>query len=860
MAILKQNLLLVKKLVLTLIFASISWLHISAQNPILSAKTSEILTKSDEVEVSVLLFFKNQFDVENFRNDPFLKAQPLGERTKILLQELHNTRDASSTTFGAWLEYNQTSETKISLQAHFWLVNMALVKTNLRGLQALSNCQLIEKIELENEKLVRFIEPVSMKALPDGPESVNGIEPGIANINARFMWNLGYTGRNRKNLTIDTGVWPEVPALVKAFEGTYKPLSQSWLSFTSTQPYDKPSNHGTHVTGTIVGLAPQTNDTIGAAFNATFMASDPLTTQNLTPFTVIIHGFQWALNPDGNLATTDDIPDVINNSYGLAGAVDTTFCNNYVSQMLETAVAAGMAVVFSAGNDGPGLGTVSQPQFINKSLVNVFSIGSINANQASLPISNFSSRGPSACGGTGSLNIKPEVVAPGQDVRSCVKVGYASFSGTSMASPHVSSAILLLKEAFPYLSGEDLMLALYHSAIDMGVPGEDNTFGMGRINCENAYNYLIGLNHIPVPPINNSYSAQVKSITDISSTCSPTTSYRTIVMNNGTQTLSNLNLVYTAGTQTQTINFPTLAPNDSIVHLSNAFQLQNGFNEVSVKLTHDSMHREFFVADNYKTSRKDHRGTFLMPFTEGFEAPKSVGDEWLVENPDEGLTWERVEKSHFTNSNFAASVNCRNYPSIGQFDALVSPYFKDFLVGPHQSIQFDLAYRSAFSFRSDSLFVQVKGGCNGTWQTVWQNGGSGMYTYTGAQAVDSSSYQRIHIPLGNFSNDTLQVRFLVRNGNGGEIIIDNVLVKNEMVNVSQLNLQHFEIFPNPTNQMVQIKGEHLNGNVLNVRNNLGQLVQTIELNNQNQIDLINLKSGVYFLEIKGFQTQKLVKF
>ncbi len=852
--------MLVKKFVLSLIIAGISWFHLSAQNPILSAKASEILTKSDEVEVSVLLFFKNQFDVESFRNDQTLKAQPLGERTKTLLQELHNTRDASSTIFGAWLENNQTSETKISLQTHFWLVNMALVKTNLRGLQALSNCQLIEKIELENEKLVRFIEPVSMQAIPEGTESVNGIEPGIANINARFMWNLGYTGRNRKNLTIDTGVWPEVPALINAFEGTYKPLSQSWLSFDAIKPYDKPSNHGTHVTGTIVGLAPQTNDTIGAAFNATFMASDPLTTQNLTPFTVIIHGFQWALNPDGNLATTDDIPDVINNSYGLAGAVDTTFCNNYVSQMLETVVAAGMAVVFSAGNDGPGLGTVTQPQFINKSLVNVFSIGSINANLANLPISNFSSRGPSACGGTGSLNIKPEVVAPGENVRSSVKVGYANFSGTSMASPHVSSAILLLKEAFPYLSGEDLMLALYHSAIDMGDPGEDNTFGKGRINCENAYNYLIGLNHNPVPPINNSYSAQVKSMTDIGANCSETAIYRTVVVNNGTQTLTNLNLSYTAGTQTQTVNFPTLVPNDSIVHLSNGFQLQNGFNEVSVKVTHDSMHREFFIADNHKTSRKDHRGTFLMPFSEGFEANQTVGNKWLIENPDQGLTWERVEKSHFSNSSFAASVNCRNYAGNGQLDALVSPRFKDFIVGPNQRIEFDLAYRSAFSFRSDSLFVQVKGSCNGTWQTVWQNGGAGMYTFTGSQAIDSSSYQHIVIPLGALSNDTIQVRFLVRNGNGGEIIIDNVVVKNGLVNVSEQNLLKFEVYPNPTNNVVQIKGEQLNGKVLNVRNNLGQLVQTRVLNNQNQIDLFDLKSGVYFLEIRGFQAQKLVKF
>ena len=45
-----------------------------------------------------------------------------------------------------------------------------------------------------------------------------------------------------------------------------------------------------------------------------------------------------------------------------------------------------------------------------------------------------------------------------------------------MAAPHVSGAVLLLKEAFPYLPGEEIMKALYYSAIDLGPPGEDNLY------------------------------------------------------------------------------------------------------------------------------------------------------------------------------------------------------------------------------------------------------------------------------------------------------------------------------------------------------------------------------------------------
>jgi len=67
-----------------------------------------------------------------------------------------------------------------------------------------------------------------------------------------------------------------------------------------------------------------------------------------------------------------------------------------------------------------------------------------------------------------------------------------------MSCPHVSGAVVLLKEAFPQLGGDSLLYALYASAIDMGDPGEDNTFGRGRIDVLAAYNYL-AQRHTPVP-------------------------------------------------------------------------------------------------------------------------------------------------------------------------------------------------------------------------------------------------------------------------------------------------------------------------------------------------------------------------
>ena len=71
-----------------------------------------------------------------------------------------------------------------------------------------------------------------------------------------------------------------------------------------------------------------------------------------------------------------------------------------------------------------------------------------------------------------------------------------------MASPHVSGVVMLLKEAFPYLSGQEILLAIYNTANDLGEVGEDNTFGMGMIDAFAAFNFL-SISNEPVSPFNN---------------------------------------------------------------------------------------------------------------------------------------------------------------------------------------------------------------------------------------------------------------------------------------------------------------------------------------------------------------------
>ncbi|MEM6347507.1 MAG: S8 family serine peptidase [Bacteroidota bacterium] len=335
------------------------------------------------------------------------------------------------------------------------------------------------------------------------PASVGGREPGHDAIAAPPLWQMGYTGYGRKILIIDSGVDISHPALAPNYWGNYVPETQAWY-----HPNGSPSPiacdlHGTHVSGTAVGLDPAAQDTIGVAFGANWMASPAVGTNNGTnctnPVVSVINALQWALDPDGDPNTTDDIPDVINNSWSVNSPSPGNECNSVFKGIFDALEVAGVAAVFSAGNMGPGMSTISSPKNIVTSPVNTFCVGMIFGTSPTFPIVNGSSRGPALCGTLNDNLFKPEVVAPGHTVRSSgLNQQYFNLTGTSMATPHVSGAILLLKEAFPNLIGTDLKYALYNSAVDLGAPGEDNTFGMGLINVKAAFDTLVAQGNVPI--------------------------------------------------------------------------------------------------------------------------------------------------------------------------------------------------------------------------------------------------------------------------------------------------------------------------------------------------------------------------
>jgi len=432
--------------------------------------------------------------------DEQLSAQraTLSQRSETVITALQNKAAESQP---ALLERLKNSPlTNPGSVASFWISNTITAEVKNELIAELSNRSDVAWIGLNGK-----IELESFTACPAPPVSPNGHEKGLTVIGAPEMWAMGYTGYGRKALTNDTGVDPTRPALNTNYRGNTAPPEQSFFQMSGgsqiqgLDAFDC-QYHGTHVTGTIVGIERLKNDTIGVAFNGQWMGAASLNVCGGNTGD-LLGAFQWSMDPDGNPATSDDMPDVINNSW-YDPSIDTIDCFSAYLPMVEAMEVAGIAVVFSAGNAGPNPSTITPPHNINVGLVNSFTVGALNGNATTLPIADFSSRGPSHCPATdSSLIIKPEVSAPGVDVRSCLPGDeYGLLSGTSMASPHVSGAVMLLKEAFPNLTGKEIKLALYFTAIDLGDPGEDNVFGMGVINLPAAFNYLVAQGNVPVSP------------------------------------------------------------------------------------------------------------------------------------------------------------------------------------------------------------------------------------------------------------------------------------------------------------------------------------------------------------------------
>ena len=815
--------------------------------------------------VPIRIEFNDNIDCFKLNQEFKNQKTPVSQRPKIV-NRLLKEQSIKSQKFV--LDFLKKQTQSSDYYHSFWIVNIIVARVNYAIIEKLLQFPNIASIKIENNK---FIAHDDFKVSVGNNRTPNGVENGLIAINAPAMWALGYTGRGRLAYNYDTGVWSNHPAFSNRFIGNRFPMQQSWIGYFNTFPNGSTQNHGTHTLGTIAGLVESTNDTIGVAFGSYWIANDFVTStvQALPPIVNMIEAFQWALNPDNDTSTTEDIPDVINNSWRWYDGNDTIHCQGFVVNLMNAIEAAGIANVFSGGNSGPNNSSVNSPQRINTSEVNTFCVGSVNGNISfPHPISNFSTRGPSQCSSSGPLAIHPEVVAPGQNVRSAWEQNnFNTISGTSMAAPHVSGAILLLKEAFPFLSGEELLWALYLSAVDLGTPGEDNIYGMGMIDVYAAFQHLSQI-HTPLNPSSMIYDIHLDSVTIPNfreNTCEDTFTPTVFFKNLGDFTITNIEFTLKINGDTILNNtwMGSLAPNSSSSFtLSVLSGLSSGKNEIQVLANLGNSFNEYDYFNNSTMLRFSIiKEITTLPFIEDFE--NGINDTtWIIENIDLDKTWRIDSTSGLPWSDQSACIKLFSYaPRNNQKDGLITP--KISLSNPDDLfLTFDIAYqkRSASGFLNDTLKVFVSDNCGLSYDyLVYEKHGYDLSTF------DTSSFDFVPkyfshwrndtIDLSSYSNEDILIKFETTNRAGNNLYLDNIKVfegLNAPLSISKTDLLEFELYPNPTESNINIFFNNFNTNhsFVTIYNSLGEVMLFSKLEGyQTLLTTKKLSSGIYIVQL-----------
>lgn len=385
----------------------------------------------------------------------------------------------------------------------FWISNALLLVGDRALVESLAARFDVAKIVANRP--VKGIDPIKeapKPAIPFAPEW------GVQNVRAPEVWALGYSGQGIIVGNADTGMrWTHqaIKNQYRGWDGSAADHNYNWwdaihnadplnaCGSSSPEPCDDDEllggGHGTHTTGSAVGDDGAGNQ-VGVAPQAKWIGCRNME-RGVGVVPTYLECFEFFVAPwDQNEQNPDPTrrPHVLNNSWGCVEGCPYVL----IQPAVEAAQAAGIFVEASAGNDGPPCSTIAHPPAMFEA---TFATGAIDIDNA---LAEFSSRGPVLS--DGSMRLKPNVSAPGVDVRSSLRgsdTEYGNLSGTSMAGPHTVGVVALVWSARPDLvrqitETKTLLQLTANPGVVVdppetcgGTPSDqvpNNSFGWGRVD------------------------------------------------------------------------------------------------------------------------------------------------------------------------------------------------------------------------------------------------------------------------------------------------------------------------------------------------------------------------------------------
>ncbi len=230
--------------------------------------------------------------------------------------------------------------------------------------------------------------------------------------------------------------------------------------------------HGTHCSGTIAAQGNNGNNITGIAWNTQLMALKIFADDSNGAFTSdIVNAILYA---------ADNGAKVSNNSYGsiFYDAISAEIIQKPMFDAISAANDAGMLFVAASGNDSADLDGTMMSTPSDLELPNIISVAA--SNQFDEPAAWFTNFGKHSV----------DIAAPGEFIYSSLPGDeYATWNGTSMATPHVTGAAALIAEHAPDLSPAEIKAVLMNT-VDKKDALADTSASGGRLN---IYNALVAL-------------------------------------------------------------------------------------------------------------------------------------------------------------------------------------------------------------------------------------------------------------------------------------------------------------------------------------------------------------------------------
>ena len=358
------------------------------------------------------------------------------------------------------------------------MLPMATVEVTSKTLEALADQPNVvavlpnQSIHLIQPRRVEYSELLKQ-------ESQDQVTWGLKHLEIPKLWETS-KGESINVAVLDTGVYAAHPALnnrVKEFV-VIDPLGRR----ISASPAFDSGQHGTHVCGTIAGGKVDKGVSIGVAPQANLLVGGVLIGD--TTLRTLLEGISWAIERGA---------DIINMSLGLS------YYEPLFAEVLDLLLNQyGILPVVAVGNENHG--NTSSPG----NAENAFSVGAVERlSSDKLDVAFFSSGASLVFPDgeeTGRLVTKPDVVAPGVQVYSCIPptrtpegtYAHNYMDGTSMATPHVAGVAALLMAAQPKAPVTDIIRVLKETAKHpAGIKRrQDNRWGWGLIQPHQALQAL----------------------------------------------------------------------------------------------------------------------------------------------------------------------------------------------------------------------------------------------------------------------------------------------------------------------------------------------------------------------------------